>query len=174
MQTSWCQVLIFHFWVDCEHKKRFSEKCPRDILEKENDNTLPKQCFFFPAGPFPPNNNKVFLIYFFYVFHIFSPHKSNLPPKTTFLEKKTLLPSGYIHVSLFTMKLRKNSNKHSPPLPPPLTPSLTTINFMWLCVVCTVLCGETTAIHSHRLFSFWYQQMGNTGDSSANSVLHQP
>ena len=39
----------------------------------------------FRGGNFPPNNNKVCL--FLDVFHIFSPHKSNFPPKTTFLEK---------------------------------------------------------------------------------------
>ena len=68
--------------------------------------------FFFFSGPlgggisplnfkFPPNNNK--FCCFLYVFHIFSPNKSDSPPKTTFLGKN-------LYTSTLTVHLLNNQN----------------------------------------------------------------
>ena len=63
---------------------------------------IQEQCCFqgLQEGNFPPKTITNFVC-FLDVFHIFSPHKSNFPPETTFLENtlfrsynRTLLPRG--------------------------------------------------------------------------------
>ena len=71
------------------------------IENKKCTNNYWQSVFFFRAlrgGKFPPLSFKIppppqtmtNFVLFFHVFHIFSPHESNFPPKTTFLEKTLL------------------------------------------------------------------------------------
>ena len=112
--------------MDCEHKKRFSEKCPRDILEKENDNTLAKQCFFFffffPAGPFPPNNNKVFLFIFLSFSHFLSPQKQ-FPPQNYISRKKNTV-AKWLHTCIPVYYETEEEQQQALPPPPSPTHSL--------------------------------------------------